>query len=252
MNHLSLLLLLTALTVACRSKNQTGSETQSPGNTAASALDAGSAGDPTESPDNFVIIPGQQVGAVRAGSTEASLKSLYGPELVVRDTVYLGEGEYEIGTTVFKNTADQIQIIWKDKQAFARPEVMFVRPAYDAQGNLRPGTAGRQVQWRVPVGEGSIGVGTSLREVEQANGKPFKLYGFGWDYGGTTSDWQGGKLMTADKKSFLTLLFGFEPDFSISENKFYDTVLGDGEFLSSLSAMQSLNPTVKSLTVSFP
>jgi hypothetical protein len=38
----------------------------------------------------------------------------------------------------------------------------------------------------------------SLGEVEIANGGPFTLYGFAWDYGGTVSDWQGGALGTGD------------------------------------------------------
>jgi hypothetical protein len=34
----------------------------------------------------------------------------------------------------------------------------------------------------------------TLAEIEKINGKPFKLYGFEWDFGGRSSNWQGGEL----------------------------------------------------------
>ena len=39
-----------------------------------------------------------------------------------------------------------------------------------------------------------IRIGMPLAEVEKLNGKPFKLSGFDWDYGGRVTDWQGGAL----------------------------------------------------------
>jgi hypothetical protein len=245
-------LLLALLVMACQPKKQVATETQRPDSAAVTDTTAAADAAAMESPDNFIIFPGRQVGMVKGTSTEASLRDLLGPENVVRDTVYMSEGEFEMGTTLFKNTADQAQIIWKDKARFANPEVVFLRPAYDDTNQLRPGTAGQQVQWTMPVGEaGRIGIGTSLRAVQQANGKPFKLYGFGWDYGGASAGWQKGNLETPDGKSYLTLHFGFEADFYETENKLYESVLGDSEFGSDSPAMQRLNPTVKTITLSF-
>jgi hypothetical protein len=245
-------LLLAVSIVACQPKEQATTEGQRPDSAVVTDTPSMADAAPTESPDNFIIMPGKQVGPVRPNSTEASLRDLLGAENVVRDTVYMAEGEFEIGTTLFKNTADQTQILWKDKTNFAKPEVVFIRPAYDNTGALRPGTAGPQIQWMVAVdADDNIRIGTSLREVEKANGKPFKLYGFGWDYGGMSAGWQKGKLEAIDSKSYLSLLFGFEAAFYETENKLYDTVLGDSEFLSSNPAMQTLNPTVKSMTLSF-
>ena len=34
----------------------------------------------------------------------------------------------------------------------------------------------------------------SLRELEESNGRPFEFRGFGWDRGGTVTDWRGGRL----------------------------------------------------------
>ena len=44
-------------------------------------------------------------------------------------------------------------------------------------------------------------------EIEALNGRPFKLYGFGFDYGGTTLDWNGGALATQAGGCTLTLRF---------------------------------------------
>ena len=45
--------------------------------------------------------------------------------------------------------------------------------------------------WSGPEG---IQTGESLQVVETANGGPFELQGFGWDYGGYVTDWKGGKI----------------------------------------------------------
>ncbi|MGH6952207.1 MAG: hypothetical protein ACREH4_15195, partial [Vitreimonas sp.] len=47
-------------------------------------------------------------------------------------------------------------------------------------------------------GPHDLSIGDALAEIETANGRPFQLWGFGWDYGGWASDWQGGALASAD------------------------------------------------------
>jgi hypothetical protein len=43
--------------------------------------------------------------------------------------------------------------------------------------------------WRGPH---NIAIGDDLAQIETSNGRAFTLWGFGWDYGGWVSDWQGG------------------------------------------------------------
>lgn len=45
--------------------------------------------------------------------------------------------------------------------------------------------------WTGPSG---LHLGSPLADVETANGKPFTLFGFGWDYGGFVNDLKGGQL----------------------------------------------------------
>lgn len=193
----------------------------------------------------FLIIPGRQVGPVSAATTEASLIALLGSENARRDTIYLAEGAFEIGTTLFRNTANQAQILWADKRRFARPESVLLRPARDEENNLLPGPA---PQWITDKG---LRLGMTLRAVEKLNGRAFALYGFGWDYGGLSASWRGGALNQKAGKTFVSLGFGVSESLSAAQEKLYESLLGDTEFGSDHPAMQKLNPTVQTLTISF-
>lgn len=203
---------------------------------------------PGPSPDNFLIIPGRQVGPIEANATEASLIALLGAENVVRDTIYVAEGTYEIGTTLYKNTADQAHILWKDKDRFARPESVLIRPAYDQDNRLLPGTAGPVSQWFTDT---KIRPGSSLREVEKQNGQAFTLYGFDWDYGGLSTSWKGGSLANKKGRTAISVGFSLPETMTDSQQKNYELVVGDQEFSSANPAMQQLNPTVHTLTLFF-
>ncbi len=193
-------------------------------------------GQPEGSPDNFYCIPGVQAGNVKANSSETSLIALLGAENVVRDSVYIGEGYYEKGTTLFKGTPEEAQILWKDTVNYANPRNVMIRSA-----------EGTPSQWVVDSG---IVMGMTLKEVEKINGKPFKIAGFGWDYGGFVTDWQRGKLAGKNEVENLVIRFYY----NIEDDKLgtiADKVLGEGPFLSSNPAMQQLNPKVVEITIGF-
>ena len=205
-----------------------------------------SASDITAStPVSFLVIPGKQVGPVNAAATEASLISLLGAGNVRRDTIYIAEGNFDIGTTLYKNTPDQAQILWTNNRRFADPKSVLLRPARDEFNNLLPGAAPK---WVTTHG---LKIGTSLRAVEKVNGRAFALYGFEWDYGGSSAGWKGGMLEQKDGKSFISLRFGVPESLPASQERLYESLMGDREFLSSNPAMQKLNPTVQTLTISF-
>src|SRR4029077_5934594 len=70
----------------------------------------------------------------------------------------------------------RLEFVWSDEKARRRPTLI---------------RATDQSAWATTHG---IRIGTALAEVEERNGKPFKLSGFDWDYGGRVTDWQGGTL----------------------------------------------------------
>lgn len=197
---------------------------------------------------DFLIIPGEQVGPIRADASEAGLMQTLGKANVVRDTIYTLEGQFDIGTTLYKNTADQAHILWRDKKRFARPETVLIRPARDENNDLLPGIAGKTVPWTTASG---LRVGSTLREVEAINGKPFTLYGFEWDYGGQSAGWKGGSLEAQNGRTFVGATFGFDHDVPDNQQAFFEAVTGDVEFLSNNTALQQLNPTVQTLAVFF-
>jgi hypothetical protein len=193
------------------------------------------------SPDNFVIIPGKQVGNITAGSTEAQLADMLGKDIVKADTIYDAEGNPAPGTSLFADTPDQVLILWKDTLKRARPEFVMVRPSAE-----KPGTAGMQTQWIVPNGPT---IGSTLKEVEKFNGRPFVMSGFGWDYGGQLTDAKGGTLGGNGQRSYLTLQFSYGP--SAKAQKLAEKVMGDSEFSSANPVLQQLNPRVSELGISF-
>jgi hypothetical protein len=190
------------------------------------------------SPDDYLVIPGSKVGMINAQSSEKRLRDILGEENVSSETIYLGEGQYVQGTVLFRNTPNEVNIMWKDSSTNARPEWVRLKPAGQPQAS----------DWLI---EGGIHIGSTLQEVEKANGKPFMLSGFGWDYGGSVTDWKQGKLaFSKEGLSYLSLVFGYDPD-NERQQKLAQSVMGDSEFTSSQPVMYELNPRVESITVRF-
>ncbi len=173
---------------------------------------------------DFTIVPGQRVGAITAASTEADIKAIYGEEQVEYRPVYIGEGESQPGIAVFPGASNEIEIVWDIAAATGNPE--FIRISKKGTG------------WRTAQG---VTVGTTLEELEKINGRPFRLYGFGWDYGGLVSDWKGGAL-----ESYL--IIALEP---ADWEKVGPEVSGDVTFSSDDPKVRALGATVASMVVTF-
>ena len=173
---------------------------------------------------DFIIVPGQRVGAITAASTEADIKELYGEDNVEYRSVHIGEGESQPGIAVFPNTPDELEIVWDIAAATGNPE--FIR------------ISNENTAWRTVQG---VTVGTSLKELEKINGKPFQLYGFGWDYGGLVSDWKSGKLNSH-------LIIALEP---ADWEEVGPEVSGDIILSSDDPKVRKLNARVASMVVTF-
>lgn len=171
--------------------------------------------------DDFLIVPGKSVGQITAEASESSLRALYGDKRVKSVRVSLGEGFVCAGSRVLFKDGGYLEITWLDPIAKASPVAIHVK------GH----------KWKTVDG---VGLGTNLRQLEKINGKPFRLFGFGWDYSGTISSWEGGKL----EKTKGGIILSLSPrtkdsqDFTPEEAQ----VLGERLFLSSHPAMRKLNP----------
>ncbi|MGJ4950335.1 hypothetical protein [Bradyrhizobium sp. HKCCYLS20291] len=115
---------------------------------------------------------------VAATDSAQSLKQRYGAEAVVQDLPG-AEGETFKGLVLFPRAMDRrIEVAFIDDKKMSPVSGLTLR---DSAKTSRWSVAG-------------ITIGSSLAAVQQANGKPFVVAGFGWDYGGFVTDFKNGAL----------------------------------------------------------
>lgn len=164
--------------------------------------------------DNTLVVPGKSVGPITPQYKRADLVKAFGAANVKDAKIPVGEGETTPGVVVFpKDPKRRLEITWvKSKRV----------------GDIR--FTGQSSLWHTADG---ITLGTTLAQLQELNGVPFKFSGFGWDYGGTVLSWEKGKLEKSLKNVWLTL----DPSAEASD---YQGVIGDGSFLSSDVLKKSL------------
>jgi hypothetical protein len=115
-------------------------------------------------------------GKIFRALSKPALGPLYGAKNVSVEKVFGAEGEGQtLVTTLFAGQpAEKLQFYWSD------PANRIVADV-DVFG----------AKW---IGPGGIHVGSTLAELQKANGRPFTFSGLGWDYGGQVRDWRGGAL----------------------------------------------------------
>lgn len=179
--------------------------------------------------DNFLIVPGERVGAITGDATEDSLRAIYGDDRVESVLVARGEGFVCKGSRVIFDNGEFLEVTWLDTESKASPDSIYVKGE----------------SWR--TGDG-IGLGINLQEIEKINGKPFRLLGFEWDYGGTITSWEGGNLEGQPGEMWIALTPDQEAYQQTSGNE-AGQVAGDSEFLSDHPVMRKLNPRLTFLAV---
>ena len=174
-------------------------------------------------------------GPFARDADERKLAQVFGAINVERADISIGEGNTEPGTAIFaRDPLKRIDILWHE--GYARPNVVIIR-----NGST----------WPVAVTGLDMPVtnGATLAEIEAMNGKPFTLTGFGWDLGGYTNGWDGGRL---DKPvGGCNLSLRFEPA-SDAPGDALDKVNGDVEFLSTDSAVRQTRPVVIEIELGWP
>lgn len=166
-----------------------------------------------------------------------SIKTTFGTDDIAADSLPLGdtEGDWLPATVVFAHDARRrIAIVWKDTVAKRMPRFIRVSGPTD---------------WRTSEG---ITIGTSLKELEHLNGKPFHLAGFAFDESGAVTSWDGGKLESLSTPSCgLSMHVNPADSLGPADRKLYEQVQGDSIFSSSHRAMQGLNPRVSDLLIAY-
>jgi hypothetical protein len=179
----------------------------------------------------LLIVPGERVGRITLRQASPSDVLAAYPDHARADSIHLGEGMMAPGVVVFpEDPRKMLEIYWDGELDPLRPA--FVRII--GHGLSDGGSA-----WKTAEG---ITIGTSLEEVERLNGKPFSLYGFGWDAEGLVADWHGGALST-----HLHLRFQMTEQADVPSSVWGDVVLRSDD-----PQVRRLLPAVAVIELSFP
>jgi len=187
---------------------------------------------------DWVIVPGERVGPIDAGTSEAKLVELFGAANVTRMSFELEPGETVPATTLFANDSTRRAIVlWRDPETRASPETVLIR--------------GERTLWRTDKG---ITLGTPLATLRRLNGKPLTLTGFGPNLGGTVLDCNGGSLTEFGQDGprgivGRMLVVRVEPDPALRDTAAYQQTIGESELSSESDAMRTLNPRAYDLMV---
>ncbi len=126
-------------------------------------------------PKDNTIVLGQRVGLIKPGMTATDIERAYGKQNLKLQKIPGAEGEEIDGAKLFADTDRELEIVW-DPDNEKKKVVFDIRVIGKA--------------WKFDNGLKS---GMTVEEVEKINGKPFKIAGFEWDYGGY-ANFEGGKL----------------------------------------------------------
>ncbi|WP_036010329.1 hypothetical protein [Bradyrhizobium yuanmingense] len=165
---------------------------------------------------------------VAPGDTERTLKQRYGKDAAMQDLPG-AEGETYKGLVLYPKTADRrIEVAFSDDKAM-RASGLMLRDA-------------KTSRWSI----GGVTLGSSLSDVQKANGKPFLVSGFEWDYGGFVTDWKGGALSRLQDGCTVTIRFGKKAGAPRS-------LSGDGvKIASDNTTLVKWAPVVTEIGVNFP
>lgn len=154
----------------------------------------------------WLCIPNKQVGMIEANSDEEDIIAAYSKEHVIRQQVGVGEGEMVAASIVFPGTPNELIVEWQEGFEFKKISRIRIRK--------------EGAKWKTEEG---IKIGTTLEELVEINGKDFNFYGFEWDYGGVTNEWEGGNISNQ-----LTVVLS-----TPNQEAVFPELSGDGLFSSS-------------------
>ncbi|MCU1238612.1 MAG: hypothetical protein JWP63_6579 [Candidatus Solibacter sp.] len=190
----------------------------------------------------YLIVPGVRIGPITRTSTERSLLAAFGKD-ALKQPVDTGQGMMEPGLVLYPDDpARRLEIVWTDET-----------PAHPATIFICPGAIEVACRWRTATG---VGFGTTLKDLERRNGKPFEMVIWGSDVGGNVTSFRGGTLERElqSRALFLTLdpaldkEGGYVPKLSDQEKL---AVQGEKFVLSSDPVLQKLNPHVDGMRLQF-
>lgn len=141
---------------------------------------------------------------VRADDTLPSVRARLGEAAVMAVELPGPEGESASGWRLYPYEEARTVEVWLNETG--RPQAIFVR--------------GSKSDW---VRADGVRLGLDTNKLQAINGRPFKFFGFEWDYAGAVSDWRGGTLAPEGRTRGPVVLCPPDPHPS-------DYPTGDSEF----------------------
>lgn len=189
----------------------------------------------------WLIVPGVKVGAIAAKTSEAELIQIYGKANVQSKDIDVGEGFTKPGAVLYPNESTKTaSITWKDQKHKRFPDTITI-------------SGEKKSHWRTAH---SITIGTTLKELEKINGKPFFILGPGGDYSGTVWSWGKGDLEREFEQNGRTVL-RLQPTLTQATEKEYESLIheerpsGQKGIRSDHKVLQKINPWVYEIVVQF-
>ncbi len=180
---------------------------------------------PNITAQDTTLVPGERVGPISKNTSRADLAALYGEAALEDMQIPVGEGFSEAGTVVNGGSDRAFSIIWTDATRTRPLLAKDFGPAWQTAEGLRVGLPWAAVQSRLGN---------------------FKIYGFGWDYGGTVV-LEGSAL----SQYYGLLLIRMEPSPSAAQAhpEALRAVSGDRLFESNNPNLAIVEPSISNLTV---
>jgi hypothetical protein len=165
------------------------------------------------------------------GASLIDLQKAFGAANVTSEQVDGAEGDKVTVTVLFARQKERrLAISWVDETRHK---------------GISQFTFGKGAAWVI----GGVHIGSTLAEVVEANGRAFTLSGFDWDYGGTVTDWHGGRMEQQPGGCRVGVRFDAARDAPAAVR---DKTAGDKDFTSSDANMRAARPTVYEIFVGYP
>ncbi|MFH2095643.1 MAG: hypothetical protein ABIJ16_08065 [Bacteroidota bacterium] len=165
-----------------------------------------------------------------AYNSEEELIAAFGKENIITEHRWGAEGEYEYKASIlYPETKNQVEFAWEDSVSLSGLSSICIYIFKETP------------DWYTSYG---IKIGTTMKELEEMNGKPFRFWGFDWDYSGGAF-FEEGNLANLNMHICLNTPPG-APEKEAGE------MIGDMEFTSDDAIAKKVNPIVVEITMVKP
>lgn len=170
-------------------------------------------------------------GVFAKDSTHLKLAIKYDSRNVVYGQVDGPDGSKIDATILFPNDPRRrLEVLWNNEASRSDTSVIAIN--------------GRS-QWLAPKG---LKLGMTLAQLEKANGRPFKLGGFGADGTASVAGWENGALAKLPGGCKVGVRLAADPK---APDEARRSAAGDKEFMSNDAALRALKPTVVEVLIGY-